>query len=101
MHEGRKGAAATILDGGDFSTLSSAEQVDFAYGLAELAVESSDRGRLKQALDALEKVKPSEMFFEQRRLSFIVDVQAALANGPGSNMWQTLREAFSEPIRRL
>ncbi len=101
MHEGRKPSAASLLDAVDFAALSPAEQIDFAYVLAELAVEGSDRGRLKAALTILEGVKPTELYFEQRRLSFMVEVQAALANGPESGVWQALKQAFSEPLRRL
>lgn len=101
MHEGRNVTAANLLDTLDFAALAPAEQVDYAYVLAEMAVKSADRGRLKAALTILEGVTPTEPYFEQRRLSFIVEVQAALANGPGSDVWQALKETFSEPLRRL
>tara|TARA_R110000868_G_scaffold411730_1_gene708142 strand:+ start:7750 stop:9051 length:1302 start_codon:yes stop_codon:yes gene_type:complete len=94
MHGGRKNLAASLLDGVDFAALPVAEQIDYSYVLAELAIESSDRGRLKSALTMLEGVKPTEPYFEQRRLSFMVEVQAALANEHGASMWQNLKDVL-------
>ena len=101
MHEGRKDTAASTLDEVDFAALAAAEQVDFAYVLAELAVESSDRSRLKAALTMLGDVKPTEPYFDQRRLSLMVKVQAALANGHDPGMWQALKKFFSQPLQRF
>ena len=98
IHKGRKDEAACILDAVDFAALAADEQVDFAYVMAELAVESADRRRLKAALAILEGVKPTAPYFDQRRLSFIVQVQAALATG---GTWQALKKFFSEPLHQL
>jgi tetratricopeptide (TPR) repeat protein len=96
---GHKHAAAAILDAVKFEELRPAEQVDYAYITAEIAVEYSDRDRLKTALAVLEGVVAEEPYFEQRRLEFIVAVQAELAKG--STSWQALKDLLAQPLRQL
>lgn len=98
---GRKDTAGTILDEVPFDELTSVEQVDLAYVQAELAVDMQDRARLKAAQVLLEQVKTREPHFEQRRLSFIIQVQDALATGPGSALWLALKDVFVQPLRKL
>lgn len=98
---GHKEAAIVLLDRVDFDGLSDAEQLDYVYTAAEIAVESLDRTRLKAARDLLQAARSREPYFERRRLEFIIVVQEALAQGPGVVMWQALKDLLAQPLRRL
>lgn len=79
--------------------LSPAEQADFAFATAALAIEFGERVRLEKARDILKRVHVPEPLFRQRRDSLLLNVQEALVSGRSKSIIARTRALLSGALR--
>jgi hypothetical protein len=81
LRQSKIGEAAETLASVKIEELHPAEQVDYAFGFATLAIETNERAKLEQAKQVLKSVKVPDPYFRERRDAFLLNVQEALASG--------------------
>ena len=81
--------------------LSSAEQVDYAFTLAALAIETANRERLENAKAVLKTVNVQDPYFRERRDSFLLNVQEALASGASQTLVRRTRRLVADMSRSV
>jgi tetratricopeptide (TPR) repeat protein len=81
--------------------LSSAEQADYAFTFAAIAIESGERGRLEQARAALKDVEMAEPHFREERNAFLLNVQEALASGASRSLIKRTRRLIGDMARSV
>src|SRR5215204_3159837 len=81
LRQSKIGEAAETLASVKIEELHPAEQVDYAFGFATLAIETNERAKLEQAKQVLKSVKVPDPYFRERRDAFLLKVQEALASG--------------------
>jgi hypothetical protein len=91
-------AAKTLRDV-KLEDLSQAEQVDYAYALAMLAIETAEQERLEQAKALLKAVNISDPIFRERRDALLLNVQEAITSGSSKTLVQHTRRIFADRIR--
>jgi tetratricopeptide (TPR) repeat protein len=79
--------------------LSVAEQVDYAFALAGVAIESGEREQLRAAKTVLTNVHVPDPYFRQRRDTLLLNVQEALASGASKSIINRTRRLFAEMTR--
>lgn len=97
----RPDEAATTLDQVKFENLHRAEQVDYAYALAALAIEIGERSRLENARDVLKTVSIPDPIFRERRDALLLNVQEAIVSGSSKTLIQRTRRLFAEILRSV
>src|SRR5215203_5288834 len=80
LRQSKIGEAAETLASVKIEELHPAEQVDYAFGFATLAIETNERAKLEQAKQVLKSVKVPDPHFRERRDAFLLNVQEALAS---------------------
>jgi tetratricopeptide (TPR) repeat protein len=81
------GNAITIFDKIKREELNEAEDVDYAYVNAALAIDTGDRTRLDNAKLVLKSVRVQGSIFDKRRDAYLIDVQEALSSAPRCFKW--------------
>jgi tetratricopeptide (TPR) repeat protein len=99
LEQDRAEEAAKLLDDVNQSELDRRGASDYAYAAAAIALALGDRSRLDSAIKMLEALTGLEPYFEQRRLSLMVQLQSAKATGKSEKAgW---KEFLRDPGRAL
>lgn len=91
--------AAKILGEVKLEDLSSAEQIDYAFIVAALAIETDERERLENAKALLKTISMPDPYFRERRDSILLNVQEALTAGASQSLVRRTRRLFAEMTR--
>ena len=94
LEEARKSLAEVTPD-----NLSGPQQVDYAFTLAALAIEIGERELLERARASLRSVSVQQPYFRERRDSFLLNVQEALASGASQTLVRRTRRLFADMAR--
>lgn len=79
--------------------LAPAEQVDYAFAAAALAVETGERHQLENAKATLKSVHVPDPYFRERRDSLLLNVQEALVSGKSRKIIQRTRRLLADMTR--
>ncbi len=75
--------------------LSTAEQIDYAFAFAAIAIEMGERSRLGEATAVLKPLEISDPLFREQRDAPLLNVQEALTSGPSISLTQKTRRLFA------
>jgi len=87
-------AAKTAIDEASYDALEQAEQADYAYTFAAIAIELGDRERLESAKNILRTTKIPDPYFRERRDAYVLNVQEALMSGTSKGLVDRTRALF-------
>jgi tetratricopeptide (TPR) repeat protein len=88
--------AARMSSEVDVGKLSPAEQVDHAFSLAAIAIETGERERLETAKAVLKDISVSDPLFRERRDACLLNVQEALTLGTSKSLVERTRRIVSK-----
>jgi hypothetical protein len=77
------------------SSLSAAEQVDYAFAFAAIAIEMGDRRRLEDATVLLKALQIPDPLFREQRNALLLNIQEALTSGASIPLIRRTRRLFT------
>jgi lipoprotein NlpI len=90
---------AKLLSQINSADLDEAEQVDYAFVLAALAIQLGERERLESAKSVLKSIHVKESFFRERRDAYLLNVQEAIVSGASQNLSRRTLELLASAAR--
>jgi hypothetical protein len=91
--------AAKLLAQVNRDELEEAEEVDYAFVLAALAIESGERERLEGAKSVLKSVRVEDPFFREQRDAYLLNVQEAVVSGASQTLTTRTRKLLANVAR--
>jgi tetratricopeptide (TPR) repeat protein len=91
--------AAKLLAQVNRDELEEAEEVDYAFVLAALAIESGERERLESAKSVLKSVRVQDPFFREQRDAYLLNVQEAVVSGASQTLTKRTRNLLANVAR--
>lgn len=84
LHLNQPDEATRVLSGVPYDMLAPAEQVDYAFTTAALAIQTRDKTKLEQAKASLKSVIVDTPMFREMRDNYLLSVQEVLSAGPSN-----------------
>ena len=95
LHLNQPDEAARVLSGVSYDALAPAEQVDYAFTIAALAIQGRNRVKLEEAKAVLKSVTVDTPMFREMRDNYLLSVQEALSAGPSHPLSQRAKQLLA------